>query len=82
MPTLTQEDVCTFDELSDSAKETARDWMRDCEIEDFGQDTESLYYSALAAAKILGIEFDDKGKRVSLIFAGLALVRKGMERPL
>ena len=63
MPTLTQEDVCTFDELSDSAKETARDWMRDCEIEDFGQDTESLYYSALAAAKILGIEFDDKGKR-------------------
>jgi hypothetical protein len=63
MPTLTQEDVCTFDELSDSAKETARDWMRDCEIEDFGQDTESLYYSALAAAKILGIDFDDKGKR-------------------
>jgi hypothetical protein len=37
--------------------------MRDCEIEDFGQDTESLYYSALAAAKILGIDFDDKGKR-------------------
>jgi hypothetical protein len=37
--------------------------MRDCEIEDSGQDTESLYYSALAAAKILGIEFDDKGKR-------------------
>ena len=63
MPTLTQEDVCTFDQLSDSAKETARDWMRDCEIEDFGQDTESLYYSALAAAKILGIDFDDKGKR-------------------
>ena len=28
MPTLTQEDVCTFDELSDSAKETARDWKR------------------------------------------------------
>jgi len=63
MPTLTQEDVCTFDELSDSAKETARGWMRNCEIEDFGQDTESLYYSALAAAKILGIDFDDKGKR-------------------
>lgn len=63
MPTLIQEDVCTFDQLSDSAKETARDWMRDCETEDFGQDTESLYYSALAAAKILGIEFDDKGKR-------------------
>jgi hypothetical protein len=32
--------------------------MRDYEIEDFGQDTEFLYYSALAAAKILGIEFD------------------------
>jgi hypothetical protein len=63
MPTLIQEDVCTFDQLSDDAKETARDWMRDCEIEDSGQDTESLYYSALAAAKILGIEFDDKGKR-------------------
>ena len=63
MPTLIQELVCTFDELSDSAKETARDWMRDCEIEDFGKDTESLYYSALAAAKILGIDFDDKGKR-------------------
>jgi hypothetical protein len=63
MPTLIQEDVCTFDELSDDVKETARDWMRNCEIEDFGQDTESLYYSALAAAKILGIDFDDKGKR-------------------
>ena len=58
MPTLTQEDVFTFDELSDSAKETAREWMRDGEIEDFGQD-DGIYEPALSAARILGIEFDN-----------------------
>jgi hypothetical protein len=61
MPTLTQEDVCTFDELSDSAKETARDWMRESESECFSDDQE--YLDAITAAGILGIVFDDKGKR-------------------
>ena len=56
MPTLIQELVCTFDELSDSAKETARDWMRECESEDF--DTEFIFEEARTVAGILGIEFN------------------------
>ena len=56
MPTLTQEDVCTFDQLSDSAKETARDWMRECENKDF--DTEFIFEEARTVAGILGIEFN------------------------
>ena len=56
MPTLIQEDVCTFDQLSDSAKETARDWMRECENKDF--DTEFIFEEARTVAGILGIEFN------------------------
>lgn len=56
MPTLTQEDVFTFDQLSDAAKETARGWMRDCEMQDF--DTEFMFEDFGRAAGILGIEFN------------------------
>ncbi len=45
-----------FDELSDKAKDKAREWWRELEAQDFGGFGE-LYESAEDAAKILGIEF-------------------------
>lgn len=44
----------TFDELSDSAKEKARQWWRDCEAQEFGHFGE-LNEPIETAAKILGI---------------------------
>lgn len=48
-----------FDELSDKAKEKAREWWRECEARDFGGHGE-LWEPAQTAAKILGIEFADR----------------------
>lgn len=45
-----------FDELSDTAKEKARQWWRECESQEFGSFGE-LTESAETAAKLLGIEF-------------------------
>ena len=59
METITEKEVFTFDELSESAKETARDWMRELESGDF--DTEFVYEDANSAAKVLGIEIDIDG---------------------
>ena len=50
--------VYTFDELSDSAKERARDWWRECENQDF--DTSFMYEDFEQVAKILGITFDTR----------------------
>ena len=50
--------VYQFDELSDKAKEKARDWWRDCENQEFGQQIELEF--AETAAGILGIEFDTR----------------------
>lgn len=51
--------VCTnvyvYAELTDSAKETARDWWRGCENQDF--DTDSTFDDAAQIAAMLGIEF-------------------------
>jgi hypothetical protein len=48
----------TFDELSDTAKECARQWWRELESEEFGQHADdSLYEPITTAAKILGITF-------------------------
>ena len=44
-----------FDELSDGAKETARDWWRQCENSDF--DTEFLYDDFEHVAEALGVTF-------------------------
>ena len=44
-----------FDELSDKAKEKARNWWRQCEAESFSSDGE-LTESAETAAKLLGID--------------------------
>lgn len=45
-----------FDELSEAAKEQARDWWRECEAQEFGGFGE-IYEPAETAAAILGIEF-------------------------
>lgn len=45
----------TFDELSDKAKERARDWWRECEAETFGAFGD-LYEPIETAARLLGIE--------------------------
>ena len=50
--------VYRFDELSDTAKERARDWWRNCAEGDDWYD--SIYEDASSIAKILGIEFDQK----------------------
>ena len=49
--------VFKFEELSDTAKETARQWWRDCENNDFGA-SGFEFEPAETAAKILGIEFN------------------------
>lgn len=51
------QDVYQYSELSDEAKEKARDSWRDTEAEDFGSHGE-LFENAETAAKLLGITFD------------------------
>lgn len=50
--------IYTFDELSDDAKNTARDWWREGAMHDDWYD--SIYCDAERVANILGIEFDQK----------------------
>ncbi len=50
--------VYQFDELSDRAKEKARDWWRECENQDF--DTSFMYDDFGQVAKILGVTFDTR----------------------
>jgi hypothetical protein len=56
MPKTVEVTLYTFEELSDKAKEKAREWWRECEAQDFGGFGE-LYEPAETAAKLLGIEF-------------------------
>ncbi len=56
MPITVEHTLYTFEELSDRAKEAARDWWREAEQMDFDPD----YDDFEAIAKILGIEFDAK----------------------
>jgi hypothetical protein len=46
--------VYQFEELSDSAKERAREWWRGCENQDF--DTDFVFEDAVTCGKILGID--------------------------
>lgn len=48
--------IYSFNELSDDAKETARDWWRQCENTSFSPNFQYDDFEAVAA--ILGIEFD------------------------
>jgi hypothetical protein len=54
MPHIQERTVYTFDELSDQAKEKARQWWRDCETQD--HDTSCTYDDAATCADILGID--------------------------
>jgi len=56
MPQLKKYFVYTFDELSDSAKEKARDWYREGQLDYDWWDF--VYDEALDMAEILGIEVD------------------------
>lgn len=55
--------VYTFEELSDAAKEKARIWWRECESQNFGAFGE-IYEPAETAAKLLGIEFEQKAVKL------------------
>lgn len=48
-----------FEELSDEAKEVARDWWRQCD-DDFGFDVEYVYEDASRMGKLMGIDLDTK----------------------
>jgi len=52
-----QVNLYEFDELSDAAKEKAREWWRECESQDFGAHGE-LFEDTERIAEILGITFD------------------------
>lgn len=52
--------VYQFDELSDKAKESAREWYRMGTSETFGSYTDMLFEPAETAAAILGIEFSKR----------------------
>lgn len=54
--------VFKFDELSDSAKEKARDWWRDCENYDF--DSECIYDNAVECGRLMGIDIDTHGVKL------------------
>lgn len=66
MPETKEYTIYTFDELTDRAKERARDWWRSCEDSDF--DTDFLYEDFQRMADILGITFDTR--RVQLMGGG------------
>ncbi len=52
----TERTIYTFDELSDDAKERARDWWRELEAQDFESDY--IFEDAERVAKILGIDIE------------------------
>lgn len=70
MPALEQT-VFQFEELSDEAKERAREWYREGEGEYFSSDP-FIYESAETAAKLIGIEFDTArdGREPAIAWSG------------
>ena len=66
MPALKQYLIYTFDELSESAKEKAREWYRDGQLDyDWW---EFVYDDADKIASIIGIDIDRKGKNTPAIY--------------
>jgi len=71
--------VYKFKELSEEAKEVAREWWRECENAD--SDTSCTYDDACRMADLLGIEIDDrhwtnssgfKGKTQTIYYSGFS----------
>lgn len=61
MPTTKTVTLYQFDELSDKAKEKARDWWRECENESFGHDWPNFMQEDWeTVGNMLGIEFDQR----------------------
>jgi hypothetical protein len=58
MPKVITTTVYTFDELDDKAREKARDWWRDTEVELF--DPEYVFDDAAIIAEMLGIDLQQK----------------------
>jgi hypothetical protein len=57
-----------FDELADRAKETARQWWRDLEAQDW--DSECVIADAVECARILGIEIDGTPNKPRVYWSG------------
>lgn len=55
--------VFQYDELDDSAKERARQWMRDCENQDWSSRAEMYYDDMAVCLKFLGIDVDRTTER-------------------
>ena len=66
MPITVAQTAYTYDELSDAAKETARDEYRSTALDYEWYD--SVYDDADQIAKILGIEIDRRGKHTPAIY--------------
>jgi hypothetical protein len=70
MPRTVEKELWSFDELSDAAKEHAREWFRSGNLDyDWW---ECVYEDAESIGEILGIEFDRKrgGKQPTIWFSG------------
>lgn len=61
MPRILEKTVYKFDELSDKAKEKARDWYRQFVFSD-SNDWEHVYSDAAAIAELMGIDIATRGK--------------------
>ncbi|MDE1871782.1 MAG: hypothetical protein KGI06_06110 [Candidatus Micrarchaeota archaeon] len=61
---VTETTVYQFEELSDAAKEKARQWYREGEAEDFSDD-EFILEPAKTAARLIGIEFAERSYQTS-----------------
>jgi len=61
--------IFKFNELSDSAKETARDWFRSCIDHD---DFDTVIEDAVNMGKLLGIEIDSKGQSHCVYWSGFS----------
>ncbi|MBC7198091.1 MAG: antitoxin of toxin-antitoxin stability system [Pseudomonas balearica] len=66
MPALKQYLTYTFDELPEAAKEKAREWYRDGQLDYDWWD--SVYDDADKIASIIGIDIDRKGKHTPAIY--------------
>lgn len=64
MPRVIKTTVYKFDELSDQAKEKAREWWRDCENQD--SDGSTTYDDAVQCGTILGIEIASRNQKCVL----------------
>ena len=68
MPRMLEKQVYTFNELSESAKEKAREWFRSCD--DFESDY--ILEDANNCAAILGIDISTRNQKPNIYFSGFS----------